>query len=129
MHNDNLHLGQRLQSHLGCWNGREETVLLEVASPLDATTTIEEAEAAASEPLSHVSRVSLAGELLMGGLDTDSHQQKISASRRHHTHLPCGMCVRDVRDVQCIRKLGCYTHWRPEAIDACMLHPLASRSH
>jgi len=42
-------LGQRLQSHLGCWNGREETVLLEVASPLDATTTIEEAEAAANE--------------------------------------------------------------------------------
>ena len=27
-------LGQRLQSHLGCWNGREEAVLLEVASPL-----------------------------------------------------------------------------------------------
>ena len=42
-------LGQRLQSYLGCWNGREETVLLEVASPLDATTTIEEAEAAANE--------------------------------------------------------------------------------
>jgi len=32
-------LGQRLQSALGCWNGREETVLLEVASPLDASTT------------------------------------------------------------------------------------------
>ena len=29
-------LGQRLQSYLGCWNGREETVLLEVASPLEA---------------------------------------------------------------------------------------------
>jgi len=28
-------LGQRLQSALGCWNGREETVLLEVASPLE----------------------------------------------------------------------------------------------
>ena len=24
---------------------------------------------------------------------------------------------------------ACYTHWRPEAIDARMLHPLASRSH
>ena len=32
--------GQRLQSFLGCWNGREETVLLEVATPLEATTTI-----------------------------------------------------------------------------------------
>jgi len=31
------------------WNGREETVLLEVASPLEATTTIEETEAAANE--------------------------------------------------------------------------------
>jgi len=42
-------LGQRLQSHLGCWNGKEETCLLEVASPLDTSTTIEEAEAAATE--------------------------------------------------------------------------------
>jgi len=42
-------LGQRLQSALGCWSGREETVLLEVASPLDATTTIEEEAAAAKE--------------------------------------------------------------------------------
>jgi len=31
-------LGQRLQSFLGCWNGREETVLMEVASPLDASS-------------------------------------------------------------------------------------------
>jgi len=42
-------LGQRLQSNLGWWNGKEETVLLEVASPREATTTIEEAEAAANE--------------------------------------------------------------------------------
>jgi len=40
---------QRLQSALGCWNGREETVLLEVASPLEASTTIEEEAAAARE--------------------------------------------------------------------------------
>jgi len=39
-------LGQRLQSSLGCWNGREETVLLEVATPLKATTTIEKEAAA-----------------------------------------------------------------------------------
>ena len=42
-------LGQRLQSQLGCWNGREEAVLLEVASPLEATTTVDEEEAAANE--------------------------------------------------------------------------------
>jgi len=42
-------LGQRLQSALGCWNGREETVLLEVASPLDESTTVEEEAAAARE--------------------------------------------------------------------------------
>ena len=42
-------LGQRLQSVLECWNGREETVLLEVASPLDASTTVEEEAAAALE--------------------------------------------------------------------------------
>ena len=42
-------LGQRLQSALGCWNGREETVLLEVATPLEATITIEEEAAAALE--------------------------------------------------------------------------------
>jgi len=41
--------GQRLQSHLGCCNGREEAVLLEVASPLEATTTVKEEEAAANE--------------------------------------------------------------------------------
>jgi len=45
----NSALGQRLQSALGCWNGREGTVLLEVASPLDASTTIEEEVAAALE--------------------------------------------------------------------------------
>jgi len=42
-------LGQRLQSALGCWNGREETALLEVASPLGASTTIEEETAGALE--------------------------------------------------------------------------------
>ena len=42
-------LGQRLQSALGSWNGREDTVLLEVASPLEASTTIEEEAAAALE--------------------------------------------------------------------------------
>jgi len=42
-------LGQRIQSALGCWNDREETVLLEVASPLDASATIEEEAAAALE--------------------------------------------------------------------------------
>ena len=42
-------LGKRLQSALGCWNGREDTVLLEVASPLDASTTIDEETAAARE--------------------------------------------------------------------------------
>jgi len=42
-------LGQRLQSALGCWNGREDTVLLEVASPLGASTTIEKEVAAALE--------------------------------------------------------------------------------
>jgi len=42
-------LGQRLQSALGCWNSREDTVLLGVASPLDASTTIEEEAAAALE--------------------------------------------------------------------------------
>ena len=42
-------LGQRLQSYLGCWNGREETVLLEVASPLEAAVSIEEEAAAANE--------------------------------------------------------------------------------
>jgi len=42
-------LGQRLQSALGCWNGREETGLLEVASSLDASTTIEGVAAAALE--------------------------------------------------------------------------------
>ena len=41
--------GQRLQSHLGCWNGRDETVLLNVASPQEATATIEEEAAAANE--------------------------------------------------------------------------------
>jgi len=40
-------LGQRLQSALGCWNGREDTVPLEVASPLEASTTIEEEAAVA----------------------------------------------------------------------------------
>ena len=33
----------------GCWNGREDTVLLEVASPLGASTTIEEEVTAALE--------------------------------------------------------------------------------
>ena len=42
-------LGQRLHSYLGCWNGREETVLLEVASPLEAAVTIEKEAAAANE--------------------------------------------------------------------------------
>ena len=42
-------LGQRLQSSLGCWNGREDTVLLKVASSLDASTTIDEEAAAALE--------------------------------------------------------------------------------
>jgi len=42
-------LSQRLQSYLGCWNGREETVLLEVASPLEAAVSIEEEAAAANE--------------------------------------------------------------------------------
>ena len=42
-------LGQRLQSARGCWNGREDTVLLEVAPHLDASTTIEEEVAAALE--------------------------------------------------------------------------------
>jgi len=40
--------GQRLRSVLGCWNGKEETVLLE-ASPLEATVIIEEEAAAAKE--------------------------------------------------------------------------------
>jgi len=42
-------LGQRLKSALGCWNGRQFTVLLEVASPLEAATAIEEEAAAALE--------------------------------------------------------------------------------
>jgi len=42
-------LGQRLQSFLGCWNGREETDLFEVATSLQATTTIEEEAAAMRE--------------------------------------------------------------------------------
>ena len=37
------------------------------------------------------------------------------------------MRLDDTPIVQCIRKLGCYTH-RPEAVDACMQHSLASRS-
>jgi len=43
-------LGQRLQSFLGCWNGREETVLLEVAFPPEATTAIEEARSTTFGP-------------------------------------------------------------------------------
>ena len=35
-------LGKRLQSALGYWNGRENTVLFEVATTLDASTTIDE---------------------------------------------------------------------------------------
>ena len=42
-------LHRTVQSALGCWNGREETVLLEVATPLEATVTIEEEAAAALE--------------------------------------------------------------------------------
>jgi len=41
--------GQRLQSFLGCWNGKEGTALLEKASPLEATVVIEEEAAAAKE--------------------------------------------------------------------------------
>ena len=37
------------QSHLGCWSGSKETVLLDVASPLGATITTEEEETAASK--------------------------------------------------------------------------------
>ena len=39
--------GQRLRSFLGCWNGREDTVLLEAAFPLEATVVIEQEAAAA----------------------------------------------------------------------------------
>ena len=42
-------LGQRLQSALRCWHGREETVLLEVAFPLDVSTTIAEETAVSLE--------------------------------------------------------------------------------
>jgi len=45
-------LGQRLQSSLRCWNGREETVPLEVATPLETTTTTEEAAAMREAQLS-----------------------------------------------------------------------------
>ena len=46
-------LGQRARTeapvHLGCWNGSEEAVLLEVASLIVATITVEEEEAAENE--------------------------------------------------------------------------------
>jgi len=41
--------GLRLRSFLGCWNGREDTVLLEAASPLEATVVVKEEAAAARE--------------------------------------------------------------------------------
>ena len=42
-------LGNRLQSSFGCWDRKEETVLLEVASHLEAVVTIGEESAAKQE--------------------------------------------------------------------------------
>jgi len=42
--------GQRLRSFLGCWNGKEETVLMETATPLEAIVVVEEEDAAARPP-------------------------------------------------------------------------------
>jgi len=44
-----------MQSFFGCWSGREETVVLEVATPLEATVTVDE-ESAAKQEAQHADR-------------------------------------------------------------------------
>ena len=51
-------LGNRQQSFFGCWGRREETVLLEVATPLEATITIDE-ETAAKQKAQFADRLGL----------------------------------------------------------------------
>jgi len=84
-------LGQRLQSALGCWNGREETVLLEVAFPLDATTTIEE-EAAAAKEANQLGRPGLSiftdgSRLENGATGYEVVWKKGSQWKWHKTHM------------------------------------------
>jgi len=95
-------LGKRLQSVLGCWNGREDTVLLEVASPLDASTTIDE-EAAAAREANQLDRPGLiiftdGSHLENGATGYAAAWKKGMSWKGHKTHMGWGQ---EAFDAEC----------------------------
>jgi len=74
-----------------CWNGREETVLLEVATPLEESTTIEE-EAAAMREAQLSGRLGLniftdGSRLENGATGYAAAWKKVDTWKGHKTHM------------------------------------------